>query len=745
MDATERDARLGSLLAELETVKGVWEFDLASRIYALVGEDEAFQSDLAWQAEVLAFRFREASRIQDEENGSHYLPVTGGDVGQVSSAMVDYWVGRASETMNPLLKARYAGLAWEFGKTKLRMPIDHKVAITQIEALLEISKSDLHDEHINTIDKLLLALEVACSLNAKDLIEKTKLALLEYEARIGEDKYPGLWGFSFDALIRNKKAALSEEERAKLIADLEGRFGRLILPNDSGIPDHWGAEHAASRLADYYRSTGDLVNMKRVVRSLGAAWGAASSQAEPQLASAWLEHMHSVYESYGLQEEADHLLKQLRLLAPRVLESMKKIEQRVEIPPEEYEALLQRMVEGGLEKSLLRLTVRFYPKQKAVKEFLEKASAAAPLSSLLTKQLIATDGHVTAVIGPAQDDIDGNIVDGVCRLLQFEAPFLAHVMMKLQETYNLNSASIVGHLLKSPTFRVEREEFLKKGLDAYFSDDYMNCIHVLVPQIEEAVRHLLEKCGGAVLKSNRSGGYDLRTLDDLLRDKDIIKALGEDIAIYLRILLTDRRGWNMRNTICHGMLSIEEVGRPIADRLIHSLMCLALVREEQHKVSLVSKMPDQCTAGELTTFKQLVEKGEEVQQEGLQERIKNAAKLVILYIDDSARGVAALKIPNAGYRDSVFEKAGLKKDAHRFAHELGWVFLEEIARGKHHSSSLVQDALGGTEVLPIYATTSETNKPMQKTLERFGFKRSGNPYSGHQDRNLLLYVREPQK
>jgi hypothetical protein len=117
-------------------------------------------------------------------------------------------------------------------------------------------------------------------------------------------------------------------------------------------------------------------------------------------------------------------------------------------------------------------------------------------------------------------------------------------------------------------------------LNAYFCEDYLVAIHLLIPQIEEAIRNLIEYSGGNVLKPSRNGGYQLRTFDDLLRDDLIERGLGENFANYFRILFTDQRGWNLRNEVCHGMANPNRFDAQTADRVIHGLLCLGLIKKK---------------------------------------------------------------------------------------------------------------------------------------------------------------------
>lgn len=594
MNTQERAEQLQAILAELENRKSVaFEFEIAEKIFALLAKDEVFKEDLPWRAEAMAFQFRESSRMDREDSDFHYLPLSNfttkdgviheqPDSADVTKEIVDYWLQRARQTHNPILKARYSGLAWEFGKKRLHIPIELGIAIMHIDSLLAIANDDLCTEPVGIIDKLLRALSLACGLSNGALISKCKKALIDYEDRVGDDHHAGLWGNAFDALIQNKTANLAESEKTHLITGLEERLKRLADSSGDTIPDHWSAEQAASRLADYYRSVNDLDNMRRIISVLGNAWNVAASKADALLASAWLEHLQAIYESYGLRKEADDTLKRMRALSPDVLKLMKPIEHHVQISKKEFDTFLAKMIEGGLEKALLRITARFIPRQKNVKEILRKSASLAPLSSMLQKRLMDQDGTVTSTVGSTSDDIDGNVANQTAQLIQFESGVLAEVFAQLRNTYTIDANTIVGWLYRSPAFKEDRRVIIEKGLDAYFREDYLASIHILIPQIEEIIRHLLELCGGSVLKKNRLGGYDLRTLDDLLRDHQIVTSLGEDMAIYLRILLTDRRGWNLRNKLSHGVLPFEAANRPITDRVIHSLLCLSMIRKEEH-------------------------------------------------------------------------------------------------------------------------------------------------------------------
>ena len=159
--------------------------------------------------------------------------------------------------------------------------------------------------------------------------------------------------------------------------------------------------------------------------------------------------------------------------------------------------------------------------------------------------------------------------------------FLNAVLEGIHEKYEMTSEKLLAHLYQSPAFADSQRDLLRLALDSYLSGIHAPAIHLFVPQIEAAIRNLLELTGGAILKSSRSGGFQLNTLDELLRSREIVAAFGEDIAFYLRALLTDQRGWNIRNDVCHGISSPEHMNKGVADRLFHVLLLLAMLRKKE--------------------------------------------------------------------------------------------------------------------------------------------------------------------
>lgn len=104
-----------------------------------------------------------------------------------------------------------------------------------------------------------------------------------------------------------------------------------------------------------------------------------------------------------------------------------------------------------------------------------------------------------------------------------------------------------------------------------------------MPQIEAAICKLQLLESHRVLRAQvqrkekgvtKGKGYQMRLMDELLGDADLLQVIGDDVSFYLRVLLTEQRGLNYRNELCHGIEAPSHFDQTCADRLLHVLIML---------------------------------------------------------------------------------------------------------------------------------------------------------------------------
>jgi hypothetical protein len=581
------------ILKEYDTLdkKNFDERDISSSLKSLIPEDKSSIDD-ELKAELMAFDFSENYRDPKTGWGTYFGPMivwNNGDGTSIESpsiklitpSMLDYWEKRANESINPILKSRYSGLVWDFKNIITGNNATHEICRLYINALVDIANGDFHKYEVNTYSKLERALSLAISINDNELIEKVKNALLSFEQRHSKDDKPGLWGYSFDLLVGNKKIILSDIEEKKIIDELEEKLKRLTTEDtEKQKIDPWAAKSAAERLANYYSKQQKNEDVKRVILEVGNAYNKIIRDASAMRASVRLNHLHKLYLKFNLKKEAEDLLLRIRELGPKVASELKPISHSFELPREKMEEYIASMTNGSPEEIILRVAIQYIPIKEKIKEQIFDLSKKAPLTFLITQQIQDKKGRVVATIGSLEHDLEGHVVRQISQNLSFSAPFLRAVLNESISNKGLSKSNILDFLKKTPVLKLDRVSIIDRALDAYFQNDYLVFIHLIIPQIEEAIRNIVEMAGGNVLKPSRGGGYHLRTFDEILRDDIIKESLGENLADYFRILFTDQRGWNLRNRVCHGIASPNMFNPQTADRIFHALICLGLIHEK---------------------------------------------------------------------------------------------------------------------------------------------------------------------
>jgi len=460
------------------------------------------------RAEIMAFDFMEDYTNSETGWGTYFGPmfvfpskergvVEISSIKNITSSIIDYWEKRANESKSPILKARYADLVWDFSEKIKGTKPNYTMAIMTIENIIEIANKDLQKDQINVINKSKRALSLALSLNNKELISKVKNAIIAYESRVAEDDKPGLWGFSFDLLLKNKNVSLTPEEKDRIIQDLEDRLSRL---SSSSEHNFWAAENAALRLADYYLLTDKKEDAKRVLLTYGKIVKAAVVLIQPsaQVAIAWLERLFHIYMQYGLKDEADEISIEIRKLGAKANSELKTMETSVSISVKELEDFINALIDGDLKTALARITVHYMPRKGEAIKQLNDLAKEAPIQFLFTKKIQDSSGRIIATVGPLEDDFDGHIISQISQNMSLSSIFLRDTIKALIKKFNLNAKTIVDYLYESPIFEEGRRAFIEKGIEEYLEGNYIAALHILTLQIEVLIRNLEEKIGGVL-------------------------------------------------------------------------------------------------------------------------------------------------------------------------------------------------------------------------------------------------------
>ena len=160
------------------------------------------------------------------------------------------------------------------------------------------------------------------------------------------------------------------------------------------------------------------------------------------------------------------------------------------------------------------------------------------------------------------------------------------------------------------------------------------------------------------------------------------------------------------------------------------------------EIEVVSDAPDSFSQDERRRFRVLVEAGGEVDTVVLHQNVESAKSLVFAWSEGRLLGVAALKVPQPSYRKKIAQNSGFSLQPELYPFELGYVFVQEEARGIGLAHRLVAAAVDQARRTKVFATVRADNLAMLSTLHRAAFLHVGEEYPGrNQGTSIRLLVR----
>lgn len=135
-------------------------------------------------------------------------------------------------------------------------------------------------------------------------------------------------------------------------------------------------------------------------------------------------------------------------------------------------------------------------------------------------------------------------------------------LSQLRREHAIDVPKLLSLMGNGQLIPMERQTIFVKGLAAGFNGDMITSIHLLIPQVEYAVRKLLINKGivtSSVAQNELQEDWGLGTV---LYSKELVGALPESLIFELSSLLIFKGGPDIRNRLCHGMLAEEEFDEP---------------------------------------------------------------------------------------------------------------------------------------------------------------------------------------
>jgi len=362
-----------------------------------------------------------------------------------------------------------------------------------------------------------------------------------------------------------------------LIGDLEKLVSQYSTTSHANFDPH-ATQSAAKRLITVYSREHRADEVKRLYVVVAEAFEYFAGISSPMLAAAVLQTSLDAYESAGMAEDSKRVRIAMQQKIGESKDEMRPIESEVIIKKDDVEKFLSAVIVDDLGSTFVRLAVEFLPKRKVLEEAVKKTAEEAPLMAHISQQIMSDD-RVTAVIGSVDDDPFGRLFGQAKFTYSFSYIWLREAFHRLVEKHDVLPEHFVGWANRHGNF--DDVGLLLQGVSAWFEGDYVKTVHVLIPQIERAMRDIAGQLGKPVTKAHPKvkGASVSINLGDILYADDITQKLGADLSLYFLSLYADPRGLNLRNELAHGQLELASMTDHLARLLIHTLLVLGLWKE----------------------------------------------------------------------------------------------------------------------------------------------------------------------
>lgn len=486
-------------------------------------------------------------------------------VDDLTDEQLNVLVEIAPEMKDPEMQARIADVMWISTR-------NYRMAGLAVEAYLTSATILVHPERwVQAARRVERALQLAAALGKSNQYFPNVIQYIEHLL----DRYHG-------------------EDPLFLSAEMM----ELLLGQRKGEPEKYAgyAEKAAKRAEQEYNW-----HKARIYWEIWGRWLALSGDANGQYA--------------GLEAEAETYLREAEAAAngsnPRHMVAAWNIQSAIEILRKipgmrdrirelhllllDYQQKAQKemgRIESSFDVTELQEKAREHVKGKTLQEALFSLAFIAPVPRVealrklvleMAKQfpfqalipIVAmnssgkTVGHRPSMMSDEPDDAEKAIKTEMFR--QATLSRLIHTLGYLEPAkeqinleHNIRLRDMLPFVANNPFVPPGREMIYARGLLAGMTGDMLVAAHLLVPQLEYSIRHLLIRQDRIVSKLDGNGIQDEFDLNRIFYDfwDELVELFGEDIAFDLRGLLIERFGANLRNEEAHGLMDYDSFFSP---------------------------------------------------------------------------------------------------------------------------------------------------------------------------------------
>jgi lysyl-tRNA synthetase class 1 len=262
---------------------------------------------------------------------------------------------------------------------------------------------------------------------------------------------------------------------------------------------------AGGMLAKYLHDHKNYTRAKEVALACGEAVLGIADGMNAGLATHHTRGVLQWYRQIGLREDAERVRVLLERRARAVSGEMKR--RRIEVPIDREQ--IERAIADRLDVpqplvALYRVAEWCVPSPQTLRKMLEEGGFIA--HRIMPTEIIGQMGLPVGIVSTDEDD-EGHIIMLMAEQMNLTAMFFLSGIEDWKKKFQLVSLPDTPNLFECPLIHVDRVSLYREGMAAFDAEDWVKCIHVLVPQVENSLRELLKLLGVSETKTDDEGTF----------------------------------------------------------------------------------------------------------------------------------------------------------------------------------------------------------------------------------------------
>ena len=296
-----------------------------------------------------------------------------------------------------------------------------------------------------------------------------------------------------------------------------------------------------------------------------------SEPGQELVAAHFMEKAHEAYRNIpGMRARADEIYAQLREVQRRSAKHMSRITTRIPDASAMIRDARDCVAGKPLREALLALAtfVRvtgFEQETENARGLMEKYPLQSLFGGVRLDHSGLVVGRTRAAFTTDETEFERALWERVVQHVDLRYQLIAQTgivpaINQLNFEHSLTLEDMVDIVVDNPFVPQGREELFARGFLAGFRWHLAEGLSILVPQLENALRHVLAGVGHEVTTRDKHGIQISIQMGRILSDhkKNLEAILGKDIVQELRILFADQNGADLRNQIAHGLMGQEQ-------------------------------------------------------------------------------------------------------------------------------------------------------------------------------------------